>query len=219
LNREDTLQKITREEFLDIFPFFQKAPQTLVDEILARSKYVENPSNTLLQLEGQYCATLGFMIFGDKRIYKVSEKGREITLYEVVRGEICILNATCILSNTPCPVNAVSLTDIGMLLLSALDFRDLVARYEEMRTYVFSLISQHIASIMELLMEVIFKRMDERLMDYLVEKSEEGKLVATRQRIANDLGTAREVVSRLLKDFERKGLVNLDKNSIELIHY
>lgn len=213
------MKKITEEEFLDIFPFFQKGPQTLVSEILARSKYVVTPGNTLLQLEGQYCATLGLMVFGEKRMYKVSEKGREITLYEVGRGEICILNATCIISNTPCPVNAASLTEIGMLLLPASDFSDLVAKYEEMRTYVFSLVSQNIAALMELLMEVVFKRMDERLMDYLVEKSEEGKLVATRQKIANDLGTAREVISRLLKDFERKGMVHLAKNAIELIHY
>lgn len=213
------MKKITEEEFLDVFPFFQKGSQTLVSELLARGKYVITPANTLLQLEGQYCATLGFMVFGEKRMYKVSEKGREITLYEVGRGEICILNATCILSNTACPVNSVSLTEVDMLLLTASDFRDLAAKYEELRTYLFSLISQNIASIMELLMEVVFKRMDERLMDYLVEKSEEGKLVATRQKIANDLGTAREVVSRLLKDFERKGLVNLEKNAIELIHY
>jgi len=219
LIREEKVKKITREDFLDTFPFFEKGPQTLVSDILACGKYAVTPANTLLQLEGQYCATLGFIVFGDKRIYKVSEKGREITLYEVGRGEICILNATCILSNTPCPVNAASLTEIGMLLLPASDFRDLNARHEEMRSYVFSLVSQNIASLMELLMEVVFKRMDERLMDYLVEKSEEGKLVATRQRIANDLGTAREVVSRLLKDFERKGMVHLAKNVIELIHY
>ena len=159
------------------------------------------------------------MIFGEKRIYKVSETGREITLYEVGTGEVCILNATCILSNTLCPVNAVSLNEVGMLLLPPNDFRDLVDRYAEMRTYIFSLVSQNIASTIELIMEVVFKRMDDRLMDYLVEKSEEGKLFATHQKIASDLGTAREVVSRLLKDFERKHLIALSKSRIELINF
>jgi len=69
---------------------------------------------------------------------------------------------------------------------------------------------------MELITEVTFKRMDERLTDYLIEKSEDGKLSVTHQAIANELGTAREVVSRLLKDFERRGLIILSRNCIRL---
>ena len=70
--------------------------------------------------------------------------------------------------------------------------------------------------VMELITEVAFKRMDERLIDYLIEKCEDGKLFATHQAIANELGTAREVVSRLLKDFERRGLILLSRNCIQL---
>ena len=213
------MTKLTKEKFLEIFPSLDKGSPFLVDEILSCGHFVITPGNTILQLEGQYCSSLGFMIFGEKRIYKVSETGREITLYEVGRGEVCILNATCILSNTLCPVNAASLTEVGMLVLPPNNFRDLIDRYAELRTYIFSLVSQSIASTIELIMEVVFKRMDERLMDYLVEKSEEGMLFATHQKIASDLGTAREVVSRLLKDFERKHLIALSKNRIELINF
>lgn len=213
------MEKPNRKEFLEIFPSFRKGAPTLVDDILAWSHYAEAGDNTILQLEGQFCASLGLMVFGEKRIFKSSESGREITLYEVGRGETCILNATSILSNTPSPVNSESLTEVGMLLIPANDFRHLINQYEDLRTYIFSLISQNITSLMDLIMEVVFRRMDERLMDYLVEKSEEGKLFTRRQRIANDLGTAREVVSRLLKDFERKRLVILSRDCIELLDY
>lgn len=213
------MEKPDKDKFLEIFPFFRKGVPNLVRDLLACSHYSETGANTILQLEGQFCASLGLMVFGEKRIFKVSETGREITLYEVGKGEVCILNATCILSNTPCPVNAESLTKVGMLLLPANYFCNLIEQYQDLRVYIFSLISQNITSMMDLIMEVVFRRMDERLMDYLVEKSEEGKLFTSRQRIARDLGTAREVVSRLLKDFERKQLIILSKDCIELLGY
>jgi CRP/FNR family transcriptional regulator len=86
-----------------------------------------------------------------------------------------------------------------------------------MRVFVFSLLSIRLATVMELVEEVAFGRMDQRLLDYLIEKSENGRLETTHQNIANDLGTSREVVSRLLKDFERKRQIRLSRNLITLL--
>jgi len=157
------------------------------------------------------------MLSGEKRIYKSDPAGREITLYEVGPGEACILNAACLLSDIPSPVNAMAITDVSCLLLPAEDFRNLLSAHEEMRTLVFGAISNRFVTIMELISELVFGKMDERLFDYLVEKSENGMLSTTHQQIANDLGTAREVVSRLLKDFEREGKVILSRGHIRLI--
>ncbi len=204
--------------FLEIFPFFQKGATEVVSDILSCARHHALPAHTMMQLEGKPCDSLGLMLSGVKRIYKTSGSGREITLYDVGPGETCILNASCIMSNSVCPVNAVSATDVSMLSISAKDFRELIGRYEEIRSFIFAAISQNFASIIELIQDVVFRKMDERLFDYLVEKSEEGKLIATHQRIADDLGTAREVVSRLLKDLERKGNIRLSRNLIELTH-
>jgi len=83
---------------------------------------------------------------------------------------------------------------------------------------IFSHISKVFSDVMELIIEVAFKRMNERLVDYLIEKSENGRLSATHQTIAQELGTAREVVSRLLKDMERRGAIMLARNSIQLVN-
>jgi CRP/FNR family transcriptional regulator len=207
---------INKNKFLEIFPFFQKGSKAAVTDLLSLGQYNALPANRILQSEGQPCNSADFQLSGVKRNYKVSKNGREITLYEVGPGDICIVNVSCILSNSVSPTNAVSLTDIAMLSFSAKDFRELVAKYEGIRTFIFAAVNQKFASIMELTKEVAFGKMDERLLDYLIEKSEDWKLLTTHQKIADDLGTAREVVSRLLKKFEKKGMLRLARNFIEL---
>lgn len=187
-----------------------------MDDILSFSKYMSALPNTILQRQGEYSPGLVLVLSGEKRIYKQSDTNREITLYNVVAGEFCIINAMSLLSNSPYPANAISVTEVELLIIPPDKFREYIFSYEEMRILIFSFISKNLADVMELIAEVAFKRMDERLMDYIIEKSEDGILSATHQIIANELGTAREVVSRLLKDFERRGLVILSRNCIRL---
>jgi len=207
---------LDKNKFLEIFPFFRKGPPEIVHDLLSGGQYQAIPAKTILQLEGRPCNNSEFQLSGVKKNYKVSERGRKITLYEVGPGEICVVNIACSLSNSVSPTNGISLTDITMLSIPAKDFRELVAKYEEMRTFIFATINQKFASIMEFTKEIAFRNMDERLFDYIVEKSEDGKLLTTHQRIADDLGTAREVISRLLKDFEKKGMIRTSRNLIEL---
>lgn len=207
---------IQKSGFLKIFPYFRNAPEALVDDILSSSKYESAPGNLVLKEEGAEVSEFVFLVSGEKRVYRESGIGREITLYEMGPGDICVLNASCLLSNTRLPANAASLTKVGMLLMSSSDFHDIMARYKEMRSFVFSRISSSFVSIMSLITEVTFRKMDKRLIDYLIEKSENCKLRTTHQKIADDLGTSREVVSRLLKEFERQGMVHLSRSSIEL---
>ncbi len=207
---------IKKDRFLQIFPFFQNASQTLVGNILSLSRHKKLPGKMLVKLEGDQCQDFVLMLSGEKRIFKMGGTAREITLYEIGPGDICVLNASCILSNTRLPANAATMSETEVLLLPAGHFLDMTARYEEMRAFVHSHINAGFASIMALISEVAFGKMDERLTDYLIEKSEKGQLNKTHHQIAQDLGTSREVVSRLLKDFERQGLILLSRNFIQL---
>ena len=212
------MTQISRDEFISIFPLFSRTPEGVLSGILAGSVRKAFPAGRHIYSEGDTCRGIAFLLSGEIRVFKTGESGREITLYEIGRGDTCILNASCILSDTSYPANAVSTKPGEMLLVEARLFRRLIAEQEEMREFVFRLLAGRLASVMALVEEVAFGRMDGRLLFYLTERAKDGRIVTTHQNIASDLGTSREVVSRLLKHFEAEGRVLLSRNSIRLIN-
>lgn len=206
----------TIEEFCAAFPKFRGEAE-LVGNLLAQSRRQRFPAGMPLYWEGDTCSGIAFLFSGGVRVYKCGESGREITLYEIGPGETCILNASCILGNNSYPAHAVTVAAGEMLLVPAAVFSHLLARHEALRAFVFAILSERLTEVMQLVNEVAFGRMDERLLDYLLEKSSDGVLCATHQRIANDLGSSREVISRLLKDLEKRGRVSLSRNEVKLL--
>ena len=204
------------KEFYASFPRFNGQPE-LVSDLLAQARRQKFPAGMHLYWEGDVCSGIAFLFSGRVRVYKSGESGREITLYEIGPGETCILNASCILGNNSYPANAVTLTAGEMLLVPAPLFSRLLGSHEALRAFVFSILSERLTEVMHLVNEVAFGRMDERLLDYLVEKSCDGVLCAPHQRIANDLGSSREVISRLLKELEHQGKVSLARNEVKLL--
>jgi len=204
-------------KIIDAFPFLKKIPAEMTSNYfsIGYKKYLNN--NMQIYWEGDSCHGIAFILSGEIRVYKTGETGREITLYEIGPGETCILNASCILSGTHYPANAVTISPCEVFMLPAGELKSMIAAHDEVRKYIFSIFSYRLTSVMTLLEEVVFRKMDERLRDYLIEKSENDILKTTHMAIANDLGTAREVVSRILKDFERNKEVKLGRNSIQLL--
>jgi CRP/FNR family transcriptional regulator, anaerobic regulatory protein len=202
--------------FVSAFPLF-RGHDELVTELLAQARRQNFPTQTHLYWEGDQCPAIAFLFSGQVRVYKIGENGREITLYEINQGETCILNASCILGGNVYPANAVTVSAGEMLLVPAVEFLRVFGKFEAFRGFVFSLLSERLTEVMHLVNEVAFGRMDERLLNYLVEKSTDGILSATHQKIANDMGSSREVISRLLKDLERQGKVSLARNSVTLL--
>ena len=204
-------------EFLKSFPQFRGTPDSQLRDFLAAAGRQVVPAGTQIYREGDACSGIAFVVSGDIRVYKIGQTGREITLYEIGPGETCILNASCILSGKTYPAYALTMADTEVMLFPAPVFKRMVAESEQMRHFVFSIMNERFTTVMELVEEVAFGRMDQRLLDYLIEKSGNGQLETTHQKIANDLGTSREVVSRLLKHFERKHQLKLSRNSITLL--
>lgn len=212
----DTMLPAVRDQLLERFAVLRSAPD-LVARLAKEGQLVTVPAGTVIYREGDNCPGLAFVLEGRVRVFGSGPAQREITLYEVLAGETCILNASCLMSGQPYPASATVLEPVTAVQIPASVFQQLVATSFELRGFLFGLFSQRLNEIMELVHEVTFGRLDQRLWDYLVEKSDNQVVHATHLQIANDLGTSREVISRLLKDFEMRGKVRLSRQAIELL--
>ncbi|MFM6955050.1 MAG: Crp/Fnr family transcriptional regulator [Ignavibacteria bacterium] len=169
--------------------------------------------------EGEGCGRLGFIISGTIKVFKDSPSGRSMTLYRIRRGESCMLSMSCALSNPIHQASAMVEEDAWVITLRPDIFRKLMNDSEEARNYVFTQFALRMTDNMVLIEEVVFKRMDQRLTDTLITRSHSGKdiIKMTHEELAIELGTAREVISRLLKELELSGLVRLQRGSIEIM--
>ena len=173
---------------------------------------------TLLK-QGRHCEQLFFLERGSFRVYSVFPNGREITLYRVKPGELCVLCASCAVEGVDFPAQLLAASGSTGLALDVETFRRVFASDAACQGYILSLFTRRIATLMTLVQEVTYNRMDERLARFLLRtaKVENGELAPIRmshEEIADDLGTAREVVSRLLESFEEKGLVKLQRRNV-----
>jgi CRP/FNR family transcriptional regulator len=166
-----------------------------------------------------HCVHLALIVSGVARVYKLGESGREITLYRIGAGESCILTASCIVSGSPFPAFAVCEDEIEALVIHPVKVQQWTDEYSAWRNYLFDLISDRLGDVISVIEEIAFRRVDRRLADYLLQAGGEnsGHINITHQAIASDLGTSREVVSRILKEFEHQGLISLARGQLRII--
>jgi CRP/FNR family transcriptional regulator len=203
-------------------PFLEGDSSELRQLVMAEGSIVRLAAGDFFLREGDSCGHFAFLLSGRMRVFKLAESGQEITLYHVSAGEACPLNVSCILSDRPVPAMARVEEDVEALVLPARSFRKWVTEFASLQTFVFRMFSERLAEVMSLVEEVAFRKMDQRLARYLDEifQREGGAAPAvevTHAQIASELGTAREVVSRLLKEFERLGAIELSRGRISLL--
>lgn len=206
---------MNKSEALEFIPFCNSAQPKLQEEINTFSILKAIPKGNFILTEGDQCNYISFIVSGRARVYKLGESGREITLYRLESGESCILTASCILSRRAFPAIAVAETDIQAVIIPSEYFRNWIRIYEEVSDYVFNLLSERLSSIIEVIEEIAFKNMDKRIAEFLINsKAIKNEIKITHQEIARELGTSREVVSRILKDFEHEQLIKLSRGII-----
>jgi CRP/FNR family transcriptional regulator len=208
---ENALEKISQA-----FPFLKHAEEEVRKRLLAHAAIMRIPKGKIIFLEGDECSQLALILSGTVRVYKIAESGREITLYRLEKGESCVLTASCIFSHGQFPAIAMVEEDIEAVLIPANVFREWINRYEVWRDYIFNLLAKRLSEVLSTIEEVAFRRMDVRIAEYLLKPalSRKGEIDITHQDIAMELGTSREVVSRILKNFEYEKLISLGRGTI-----
>lgn len=199
-----------------VMPLLQADP-SLTRELARLSYFARVPAGRDVFALGDRVDAIALLISGTVRVYKVSDTGREITLYRFSDGESCILTANAIMSQAAFPAIATVEADAEAVMIPADAFRDWVGRYAPWRDFVFDLLSQRLVSVMEIVDEVAFGRLDSRVAALLLrEGAGLDTLHVTHAEIAAELGSSREVITRVLSGFADRGLVLLRRGEIDL---
>ena len=210
---KDTTQ--LREKVFRKFPLFGKAGQDVQTELFEHAALVQIPAHQFICLEGNKCSGIPLVLEGRARVYKLSESGREITLYRVEPGDSCILTASCIMSDIEFPAFVATETDVEAIVVPPAVLHRWVNQYEVWSEFLWTMLASRFAEVISLVEEVAFQRVDKRTAEYLVHAADaDGIIKKTHQDIAADIGTSREVISRILKEFEHSGLVTLSRGEI-----
>ena len=199
-------------------PILQQANAQLVREFQQAAFLTKIPRGRDVFLEGSQVDAIALLISGVVRVYKIGETGREITLYRFGNGQSCILTANAILSQKTFPAIATVEKEAEAVMIPADTFRDWVVRYDLWREFVFDLLSQRLSTVMAVVDEIAFRRMDARVASLLLARAGmQNPIRITHQEIASELGSSREVISRLLEDFSERGLIRSGRGEIEVL--
>ena len=188
-------------------------------QVVARHGLVKTlDAGSTLYHEGDASAYLPLIVAGELAVTKVAETGREITLYRVGVGQSCILSMLGILNHATFPATAEVSAAGDVVLVPAERVRELVDRYPTWRQFVFSLYHSRLTSLITLVEEVVFQKLDVRLAALLLRQTtpEVSALAWTHQQIAIELGSSREVVSRVLKEWQGRGVLGLSRGEVSV---
>jgi CRP/FNR family transcriptional regulator len=200
---------------LKLYPALHSLPAKELAAACQPTALLSLPAGAEIFSEQQACKGFPLLLSGTIKVVKNTAGGREMLLYRVEPGGSCIITSSCLLGHTPYSARGIAESPLTLLLLPAALFDQLIARNAAFRDFVFHLFSDRIAELMQLVEEVAFHRLDQRLAKLLLAKS--GPIHSTHQMLAEELGSVREIVSRLLKGFSAQGLVALGREQITVL--
>jgi CRP/FNR family transcriptional regulator len=206
------------DDWLSKFPGLCDADDELRRALAEKGQVINAPAGARVFQPGTECGQYLFLVDGTVRVQMVAENGREIVLYRVSGGETCVMTTACLLAHENYGAEGMAETDITAVAISNTTVRSLLGASESFRDFVFSAYGERLADLMVLVEEVAFRRLDLRLADFLVKNQDDGTIETTHQALAVELGSVREVVSRVLKEFERRGWVKLARGRIEVMN-
>ncbi|HEX8993420.1 MAG TPA: Crp/Fnr family transcriptional regulator [Anaerolineales bacterium] len=206
------------QQIAQVLPFLKHEDAPVAREFRQAAYFARIPAGKDIFVEGDAVQSIALIISGNVRVYKIGEQGREITLYRFGLGESCILTANAILNQQTFPAVALVESEAEAIMIPADTFRDWIRRYDEWRNFLFDLLSQRLASVMAIVDEVVFHRMDARVAALLLRRADQGSLIQmTHQEIAAELGSSREVISRILEGFDSAGLISSSRGQVEIL--
>ena len=204
-----------RALLLERFPVFSEVDPAALAEMLRDAQVLRAPAGSILFDAKQPCRGFPLLLEGSVHVMKAARSGREIVLYRVDPGQGCILSGGCLLGHTDYSATGIAESDVMLISIPPAQFNALMLECEPFRRFIFGMYGERLAEVMELVEEVAFRKLDSRLAQLLIHR---GPVIeATHQKLADELGSVREIVSRLLRSFEQRGWVKLERERVSVL--
>lgn len=202
---------------LEKFEFYLKMSEA--DKRLLRDTAMRKQldKGQIMTGDNSRCFGVPLVVKGGLRFFRVSDKGREVTLYRIGEGEMCILAAVCAMGDVEYDFSIEAEKESSLLVMSPEVFRELFGKSEAFKTYVFNALAEKLITSMETIEMLIFISIEERILDYVKQNAnDKGELKTTHEKMAVDLGSSREVITRQLKKMAEKSMLKLERGKIIL---
>jgi len=206
------------QEWVERFPGLSRLDVSTKDLLLQRGMILQAPENSVIFGPGKSPENMLFLLEGTVRVQQSSDTGHEIVLYRIHAGESCVLTTACLLAYDDYSAEGIAETDVKAAAIPRQLFDELVAQSQAFRNFVFAAFSKRITDLFQMIDEVAFQRIDVRLAHKLIELSDNQDTVnTTHQKLSIELGTAREVVSRQLQEFHRRGWIEQARGAVVIV--
>lgn len=206
--------------WLKHFPLLSGIEGDEWNQVLKQVKIMDIPAGETIYHIGDHCQNYVLVIDGAVRVQMFSENGHEIVLYRVEDGQSCILTTSCLLAGEQYQAEAITETPVKVVVFPASAFELALETLPAFRKFVFTAYAKRVTDLLCLINAIAFNRMDVRLAKVLLERLGDYKeLTLTHQDIANELGTAREVISRQLKEFERREIIEIHRGRLVVTNH
>lgn len=208
--------------FEETLPFWNQLTKEQKQQFLDKSQLKSFEMGETMHAEHKNCSGLFLIKTGQVRAFIVSESGKEITLYRLLEGDLCLFSASCMMKNITFDVYVEAEKDSMCYLIPTKEFERLSKECMPVLEYTNELLASRFSDVMWIMEQVVFQSFDKRLANFLLEQSNmEGALTfsITQEKIARHLGSAREVVSRMMKYFAEEGMISLTRGKITILDY
>ena len=205
--------------FSDYFPIWNKLNPSQQRKISESVSLRSVPKGTVVHNGSLDCTGLLLVKSGQLRAYLLSDEGREITICRFFEMDICMFSASCVMPDMQFDILVEAEKDTEIWIIPACLYQNLMEESVAVANYSRNLITNHFSEVMWLMEQVMWKSFDKRLANFLIEESvveDSLSLKLTHEKIANHLGTAREVVTRMLRYFQNEGMVKLTRGSVDI---
>lgn len=194
--------------------------KALQDEILKVGRQYQFKAGQIIQDFGGYIRMVPLLISGSIKVLREDDEGNELLLYYLEQGETCSMSFSCCMMNKQSDIRTIAEEDVTLIGIPIQYVDEWMRKYQSWKNFVMRSYDQRMRALIKTIDSIAFKKMDERLLDYLEQKvrvNTSASLAITHQAIAFDLNASREAISRLLKQLEKQGRVRLGRNKIELL--